>query len=76
MWHEVEIQKLLLIGEVSPCTLLSFSELDRRWRIINELLAQLALRKKAFSQNPVTPQQLGALIDMVNEKTITGEITP
>lgn len=53
-----------------------FLKLDGCRRIINELLAQLTLRKKSFSQNPVTPQQLGALIDMVNEKTITGEMLP
>jgi len=40
--------------------------------MINELLAQLVLRKKSFSQNPVTPSQLGALIDMVDERAITG----
>ncbi|KIJ37474.1 hypothetical protein M422DRAFT_177988 [Sphaerobolus stellatus SS14] len=40
--------------------------------IVNELLAQLALHNKSFSQNPLTEKQLGLLIDMVNDKRLTG----
>ncbi|KAF8530900.1 Glutamyl-tRNA amidotransferase B subunit [Gautieria morchelliformis] len=40
--------------------------------MVNELLAQLTHHKKFFSQNPVTEAQLGALIDMVNDRKLTG----
>jgi Asp-tRNA(Asn)/Glu-tRNA(Gln) amidotransferase B subunit len=43
--------------------------------MVNELLAQLAHHKKFFSQNPVTEAQLGTLIDMVNDRKLTGECT-
>jgi len=40
--------------------------------IVNELFAQLMLHKSSFSQNPLSEGQLGALIDMVNDKRLTG----
>ncbi len=41
-------------------------------RIIHELLGQLALRKKVFRENPVTLEQMGGLIDMVQSGLMTG----
>jgi len=40
--------------------------------IIHELLGQLALRKKMFRENPVSLEQMGGLIDMVQSGLMTG----
>ncbi|KAG2013155.1 glutamyl-tRNA(Gln) amidotransferase [Coprinopsis cinerea AmutBmut pab1-1] len=40
--------------------------------IAHELLGQLSVRKMSFMENPVTSEQLGDLIDLVQGKTITG----
>ncbi|KAH9977679.1 glutamyl-tRNA amidotransferase [Lactifluus volemus] len=40
--------------------------------IIHELLGQLALRKKSFYENPVSLEQMGGLIDMVQNGIVTG----
>lgn len=39
----------------------------------HELLGQLAGRKETFTQNPVSVNQMGELIDMVQNGSITGE---
>lgn len=39
----------------------------------HELLGQLASQKMPFRQNTISATQLGGLIDMVQQKTITGE---
>ena len=41
-------------------------------RITHELLGQLAARKETFTDNPVTAGQMGELIDMVQNKQLTG----
>lgn len=41
-------------------------------RLIHELLGQLAARKETFSANPLTSEQFGELIDLVQNGTITG----
>jgi hypothetical protein len=38
-------------------------------------LGQLVLRKKAFCENPVSLEQMGGLIDIVQNGTITGTVT-
>ncbi|KAG5725686.1 Aspartyl/glutamyl-tRNA(Asn/Gln) amidotransferase subunit B [Termitomyces sp. T112] len=38
----------------------------------HELLGQLAARKESFKDNHISVEQMGELIDMVQEKTITG----
>ncbi|KAI0254809.1 Glutamyl-tRNA amidotransferase B subunit [Lactifluus subvellereus] len=40
--------------------------------IIHELLGQLALRKIAFHENPVSLDQMGGLIDIVQDGIVTG----
>lgn len=40
----------------------------------HELLGQLASQKMSFRQNVISAAQLGELIDMVQQKIITGEI--
>jgi len=40
--------------------------------ITHELLGQLATRKETFKDNHLSVEQLGELIDMVQDKTITG----
>ncbi|KAH9049680.1 Glutamyl-tRNA amidotransferase B subunit [Lactarius hengduanensis] len=40
--------------------------------IIHELLGQLALRKKVFRENPISVEQMGGLIDMVQSGLVTG----
>jgi len=40
--------------------------------IIHELIGQLALRKKLFHENPVSVEQMGGLIDMVQSGMTTG----
>lgn len=39
--------------------------------IVNELVAQLALHKKSFSQNPLSQVQLGDLIDLVDNQKLS-----
>jgi Asp-tRNA(Asn)/Glu-tRNA(Gln) amidotransferase B subunit len=39
----------------------------------HELLGQLGARKETFTQNPVSIEQMGELIDMVQDGSITGE---
>jgi len=41
-------------------------------RLTHELLGQLAARKETFSANPLTSEQFGELIDLVQNGTITG----
>lgn len=41
----------------------------------HELLGQLASQKKTFQQNTISAAQLGELVDMVQNKIITGEFT-
>ena len=38
----------------------------------HELLGQLAARKEKFTQNPISVEQMGELIDMVQNGNITG----
>ncbi|KAG6813033.1 hypothetical protein H0H92_014567 [Tricholoma furcatifolium] len=40
--------------------------------VTHELLGQLAARKETFQDNHLSAEQLGELIDMVQDKTITG----
>lgn len=40
--------------------------------MIHELLGQLAARKETFSDNPVSVEQMGELVDMVQSGKITG----
>ncbi|KAH9965828.1 Glutamyl-tRNA-Gln amidotransferase B subunit [Russula dissimulans] len=40
--------------------------------IIHELLGQLALRRKLFRDNPISVEQMGGLIDMVQSGMVTG----
>lgn len=41
-------------------------------RMTHELLGQLTARKETFSQNPVSIEQMGELIDIVQDGSITG----
>jgi aspartyl-tRNA(Asn)/glutamyl-tRNA(Gln) amidotransferase subunit B len=41
-------------------------------RLTNELLGQLSFREISFKENPISPTQLGELIDLLARKTITG----
>jgi aspartyl-tRNA(Asn)/glutamyl-tRNA(Gln) amidotransferase subunit B len=41
-------------------------------RLTHELLGQLAARKETFNANPLTSEQFGELIDLVQNRTITG----
>ena len=40
--------------------------------MIHELLGQLAARKETFSDNPVSVEQMGELVDMVQCGQMTG----
>ncbi|KAI0005114.1 Glutamyl-tRNA amidotransferase B subunit [Russula compacta] len=40
--------------------------------IIHELLGQLALRKKLFRESPISVEQMGGLVDMVQGGIVTG----
>lgn len=40
--------------------------------MIHELLGQLAARKETFSDNPVSVEQMGELVDMVQCGKMTG----
>ena len=40
--------------------------------MIHELLGQLAARRETFSDNPVTVEQMGELVDMVQCGKMTG----
>lgn len=42
-------------------------------RIINELLQGLNVRNLPFRANPVMPEHLGELIDLVEQGRVTGE---
>ena len=44
-------------------------------RMAHELLGQLTARKQSFQNNTITVQQLSELIDLVQNKQITGERT-
>lgn len=44
-------------------------------RMAHELLGQLTARKQSFQNNTITVQQLSELIDLVQDKQITGERT-
>lgn len=39
----------------------------------HELIGQLTARKETFSDNPVSVEQLGELIDLVQDGKITGK---
>jgi aspartyl-tRNA(Asn)/glutamyl-tRNA(Gln) amidotransferase subunit B len=41
-------------------------------RITHELLGQLAARKETFKNNKLSVEQMGELIDLVQDGTITG----
>jgi aspartyl-tRNA(Asn)/glutamyl-tRNA(Gln) amidotransferase subunit B len=43
-------------------------------RMTHELLGQLALRNETFGNNPITAEQMGDLIDSVENGTITGMV--
>ncbi|OCH94280.1 Glutamyl-tRNA-Gln amidotransferase B subunit [Obba rivulosa] len=66
-------------GELRPGAVAYFDSVtnDRDPKVVvnwitHELLGQLAFRKETFSDNPMTTEQMGELIDMVQEKKITG----
>ena len=42
-------------------------------RIIHELLGQLALRRKMFHENTISVEQMGGLIDIVQDGMVTGK---
>ncbi|MGE0847962.1 MAG: Asp-tRNA(Asn)/Glu-tRNA(Gln) amidotransferase subunit GatB, partial [Flavobacteriaceae bacterium] len=42
--------------------------------VINELLGQLNKTGTPIAESPVTPAQLGAIVDLIGEKTISGKI--
>ena len=41
-------------------------------RLINELIGQLSVRNQTFEENPLTVDQFGELIDLVQNGTVTG----
>jgi len=41
-------------------------------RMTHELLGQLTMRKETFINNPVSVEQMGELIDMVQSDRLTG----
>jgi Asp-tRNA(Asn)/Glu-tRNA(Gln) amidotransferase B subunit len=49
-------------------------QFNRCQRIIHELLGQLALRKKMFHDNPISVEQMGGLIDIVQDGMVTGKM--
>jgi Asp-tRNA(Asn)/Glu-tRNA(Gln) amidotransferase B subunit len=51
---------------------LLFNSTDAK-RIIHELLGQLALRKTMFHENPISVEQMGGLIDIVQDGMVTGK---
>jgi len=42
--------------------------------VINDLLGALNKAGKAIEESPVSPDQLGAIIDLIKENTISGKI--
>ena len=59
--------------------------ISRRWRpgrdgktaanwVINDLLGALNKAGKAIEESPVSPDQLGAIVDLIKEGTISGKI--
>lgn len=40
--------------------------------MIHELLGQLTTRKETFSDNPISVEQMGELVDMVQSEKLTG----
>lgn len=43
-------------------------------RTLHELFGQLGSEKLSFQQNPITSEQLGSLIDLLQESYITGNL--
>ncbi len=41
-------------------------------RITHELLGQLAFRNETFKENPITIEQMGELVDLVQAGKVTG----
>lgn len=44
------------------------------YRTVNDLFRELALKEIPFQACPITVEQMGALVDMVQKNTITGKI--
>lgn len=42
--------------------------------MLHELLGQLAARKETFSDNPISVEQMGELVDMVQSGKMTGDV--
>lgn len=53
----------------APRSLIADSHVSR---MAHELLGQLSSRNTPFAENPVSVQQFGELIDLVQERTMTG----
>lgn len=51
-----------------------FHVLIESQRITQALLGQLAARSETFTENPISVEQLGNLVDLVQQGTITGRI--
>ena len=49
------------------------SKLAANW-VINELLGALNKEDKELSESPITAEQLGGLIDLISDNTISGKI--
>jgi aspartyl-tRNA(Asn)/glutamyl-tRNA(Gln) amidotransferase subunit B len=45
---------------------------NKSQRLINELIGQLSARNQTFDENPLTVDQFGELIDLVQNGTVTG----
>jgi hypothetical protein len=48
---------------------------DGRCRMLHELLGQLAARKETFSDDCLSVEHMGELIDLVQSRVITGVFT-
>lgn len=44
------------------------------YRTVNDLFRELALKETPFHACPITVEEMGALVDMVEKNTITGKI--
>ena len=45
------------------------------FRMTHDLLGQLTSRKEAFNNNQLSAEQFGELIDLVEDKSITSELS-
>ena len=83
--RELRAQKYALIGEYRR-EIMAFSKeffeqvaegrdgkAAANW-VINELMGALNKAGKGIDETPVTPQQLGAIVDLIGEGTISGKI--